>query len=103
MLDHSNKKDTAAVVGIPWYSEESWEEMKKISADPESFHESYQMWLAHADKSVVLLTNRDKPFERLNIDPISYSWWCENQSVQRDKESRRAYVQYLLENKLQQN
>ena len=100
MPNQSNKKEAAAIVGIPWYSEESWKHMKEISADPESFHESYQIWLAHADKSVVLLTNRDKPFERLNIDPVSYSWWCENQSIVRDKESRRAYIQYLLEDKI---
>jgi hypothetical protein len=91
-----------AVVGIPWYSERSWKKMKEISADQENFHESYPMWLASADKSVVILTNRNKPFERLKIDPVSYTWWCENQSIQRDKESRRSYIQYLLQNKLKQ-
>lgn len=102
MSNPSNKKD-AAVIGIPWYSERSWKNMKEISVDKDSFHESYQVWLAHADKSVVILTNRDKPFERLQIDPVSYSWWCENQSIKRDKESRRAYIQYLLESKVKQN
>lgn len=102
MSSQHNKKESAAIIGIPWYSERSWKKMKEISDDQDSFHESYQVWLAHADKSVVILTNRNKPFERLKIDPISYSWWCENQSLKRDKESRRAYVQYLLENKLSQ-
>ena len=94
------KNEHLAVVGIPWYSERSWKKMKEISDDQDNFHDSYQIWLAHADKSVVLLTNRGKPFERLNIDPTSYSWWCKNQSIQRDKKSRRMYIQYLLENKI---
>jgi len=102
MSSQQNKKESAAIIGIPWYSERSWKKMKEISDDQENFHESYQVWLAHADKSVVILTNRNKPFERFKIDPVSYSWWCENQSFRRDKESRRAYVQYLLENKLSQ-
>tara|TARA_R110002074_G_scaffold304724_2_gene475976 strand:+ start:33 stop:344 length:312 start_codon:yes stop_codon:yes gene_type:complete len=89
-----------AVVGIPWYSERAWKKMKALADDQENFHASYQVWLAHADKSVVILTNRNKPFERLNIDPVSYSWWCENQSIRRDKESRRKYINYLLENKI---
>ncbi len=97
------KKEQRAVVGIPWYTERSWKNMKDISDDQENFHDSYQIWLAHADKSVVILTNRERPFERLNIDPTSYSWWCENQSIPRDKESRRLYIQYLLENKLKSN
>ncbi len=100
MSNEHKRKRESAVVGIPWYTERSWRKMKDICDDKESFHESYQVWLAHADKSVVLLTNRGQPFERLKIDPVSFSWWCENQSIKRDKESRRAYVQYLLENKL---
>ena len=102
MTSQHNENAPSPIVGIPWYSERSWLKMKEIASDPESFHPSYQVWLAHADKSVVILTNRDKPFERLNIDPTSYAWWCENQSIKRDKESRRAYVQYLLQNKLNQ-
>ncbi len=103
MTNNTIKKDADAVVGIPWYSERSWKKMKEISTDQDNFHDSYQLWLAHADKSVVILTNRNKPFERLNIDPISYSWWCENQAIKRDKQSRRAYIQYLLEKKVNQN
>lgn len=100
MSNQHNKKEQLAVVGIPWYTERSWKKMKEISDDQENFHNSYQVWLAHADKSVVILTNRNKPFERLNIDPVSYSWWCENQAIARDKESRRSYIQYLLQSML---
>ncbi len=100
MSSQIKKKEQHAVVGIPWYSERSWRKMKEIADDQENFHDSYQVWLAHADKSVVILTNRNKPFERLQIDPVSYSWWCENQSCRRDKESRRMYIQYLLKNKI---
>ena len=100
MSSQNSKKEQLAVVGIPWYSERSWRKMKDISDDQENFHNSYQVWLAHADKSVVILTNRNKPFERLQIDPVSYSWWCENQSIRRDKESRRMYIQYLLKCKM---
>ena len=94
------KKKQIAIVGIPWYSERAWKRMKEISDDKESFHESYRTWMANADKSVVILTNRSKPFELLTIDPVSYSWWCENQAMPRNKESRRMYIQYLLQNKL---
>lgn len=102
MSSNLKKHRSEAIVGIPWYSERSWKNMKEIAEDPENFYDSYQVWLAHADKSVVLLTNRGKAFERLKIDPVSYSWWCENHSVKRDKESRRAYIQYLLTNKINQ-
>lgn len=102
MSKPNNLKEHHAVVGIPWYSERSWKNMKEMSDDQENFHVSYQVWLAHADKSVVILTNRGKPFERLMIDPVSYAWWCENRSIRRDKESRRMYIQYLLENTIKE-
>ena len=102
MSSQLKKNEPLTVVGIPWYSERSWKKMKEIFADQENFHGLYPMWLACADKSVVTLTNLNKPFERLNINPASYSWWCENQSIRRNKESRRSYLQYLLQNKLKQ-
>ena len=102
MSSPAKKNQKPSVIGIPWYNERAWRRMKEISEDKESFHQTYQLWLANADKSIVLLTNRDQAFERLNIDPTSYSWWCENQSLKRDKESRRAYIQYLLQNKIKQ-
>ena len=100
MSSQHNKTAQSTIIGIPWYSQKSWLKMKEIASDQENFYQSYQVWLAHADKSVVILTNRGKPLERLNIDPTSYAWWCENQCIKRDKESRRSYVQYLLENKI---
>ena len=85
-------------MGVPWYTERTWNHMKKISEDQDSFHNSFQEWLAFADRSIVLLTNIHRPFIRLDIDPISYSWWCEKNSMGKNKESRRQYIQYLLEN-----
>ena len=92
-----NKK---SVMGIPWYTEDSWNEMKNISEDKENFHSNFQEWLASADKSIVHLSNQNRPFLRLDIDPISYSWWCDKNSVKKDKDSRRAYIKYVLENKI---
>ena len=89
------------VIGIPWYNKRTWLRMKEICEDTENFHTSYQLWLASADKSIVLCTNRGQTFKRLNIDPTSYAWWCENNAFKRDKKSRRAYVRYLL--KIDQN
>lgn len=102
MPNHAHKNEKLAVVGVPWYTERAWMKMKEICIDKENFHSSYQLWLANADKSIVLMTNRNKPFEKLKIDPTSYDWWCENQALRRDKESRRSYIQYLLDNKVQQ-
>ncbi len=89
------------VVGIPWYSEENWIRMKALAEDKEHFHKTYEQWLANADKCTVLLTNRGKIFKHLSIDPIHYVRWCDNRSLQKNKFSRTAYTQYLLQkNKL---
>lgn len=93
------RKQKKGAMGVPWYTESAWNEMKKIAEDQENFHASFQEWLAYADRSIVLLTNINRPFIRLDIDPVSYSWWCEKNTLNKDKHSRRLYIQYLLENK----
>ena len=94
------QKNSLAVVGIPWYSREDWYKMKALAEDKERFHTDYAQWLANTDKSVVILTNRKKLFERINIDPIYYSYWCDKKSLNKNKESRTAYTQHLLNKKI---
>lgn len=97
----AKKNGTAQqVVGIPWYSRNDWYKMKALAEDKERFHTSYEQWLATTDKSVVILTNRKKYFERLNVDPIHYAFWCNHKSLDKNKESRTAYTQYLLHKKI---
>ncbi len=98
----SRSKNVSPVVGIPWYSEKNWHKMKALAEDKERFHATYQQWLASADKSTVLLTNRVKLFEHLSIDPIHYAWWCNKKSLKKYKASRIAYTQYLLRQKIKQ-
>lgn len=97
-MAQSVRKHKKGAMGVPWYTESTWNEMKKIAADQDNFHNSFQEWLAYADRSIVHLTNINRPFVRLNIDPISYSWWCKKNSLEKNRESRRQYIQYLLEN-----
>ena len=96
-----NKK-TQPVVGIPWYTKDNWYKMKALADDKDRFHESYDHWLATTDKSIVILTNRGKLFERLDVDPIQYAFWCSKNSIGKNKKTRTAYTQHLLAKKIKQ-
>ena len=96
----NRKKSSLPVIGIPWYTQDDWYKMKVLASDRERFHENYEQWLTNTDKSIVLLTNQGKMFERLNIDPIHYSYWCEKKSLQKNKISRTRYTQHLLHKKI---
>lgn len=96
-------KNSAQVIGIPWYTREDWYKMKALAADKQSFHANYEQWLANTDKSIVLLTNRRKFFERLNIDPIHYAFWCNQKSLHKNRKSRTAYTQHLLHKKIKRH
>ena len=98
----NKNKTTMQVVGIPWYTKKDWYKMKALADDKQNFHPSYEQWLASSDKSIVILTNRNQLFERLNIDPIHYAFWCRQKSRQKNRESRTAYTQYLLHRKIKQ-
>ena len=99
----SKEEKTPEVVGVPWYNEKSWKEMKALAEDKDQLHESYQKWLASADKSIVLMTNRGELFERLYIDPIHYTWWCKKKVFRRNRASRSLYTKYLLNKKIAQS
>ena len=98
----SKTKSASQVVGIPWYTEDTWYKMKALADDKERFHATYQEWFLNTDKSIIILTNRGKLFERLQIDPLDYAHWCKQKSYNRNRPSRTAYTQYLLRRKLKQ-
>ena len=89
-----------SVVGVPWYDLYEWRKTKKISEDPESFHETYEQWLCYADKATLALLRRGKPFERVKIIAQDYAKWCEMLKVRKNRRSRIRYVQYVLTQKI---
>ena len=56
-----------SVVGVPWYDEDEWKKVKKISEDPDTLHDTYELWWSNADKATIALLKRGKPFERVKI------------------------------------
>lgn len=96
------QREATKVIGIPWYTEESWRKMKALAEDGDRFHSSYPQWLAYADRATVILTNRQKLFERLSIEPLDYLVWCQKRSLKRNSDSRIRYTQYMLKQKIKQ-
>ena len=83
-------------VGVPWYTEMQWLDMKALCTDPENFFESYGEWRREADKAIVEITNRGLHVKRLFIYVDTFKGWCTYHRLQTNKLARKKFISYLL-------
>lgn len=83
-------------VGVPWYTEMQWLEMKALCSDTDNFFDSYQEWRREADKAIVEITNRGLYVKRLFIYVETFKGWCSYHRLQTNKKARKKFISYLL-------
>jgi len=83
-------------VGVPWYSEMQWLEMKALCTDQENFYETYGEWRREADKAIVEISNRGLHVKRLFIYVETFKGWCSYHRLQANKNARKKFINYLL-------
>ena len=44
----AKKRSQAMIVGLTWYTEETWAQVKACATDPECFEDSFEKWKAMA-------------------------------------------------------
>ena len=78
-------------VGIGWYREEDYEALRALFADGDLLPDTFDEWLAEAERveqSVRL--NGNEPV-RAEIDPVEFPRWCHERALNVDAHSRVAF------------
>jgi len=80
------------VVGVVWYSADQWDLVKASAADPETFEDSFQEWLAVAEaalKDLLAVGIVGKPY-LIHADELPA--WCLAQGKPNNAASRAEFV-----------
>lgn len=92
----AKNRSQSLVVGLTWYTEESWAQVKATATDPACFEDSFAQW-----KAMAVAARRE--FQRsgvraleYQIDPEEFSLWCVLNNQENNAASRAEYVSERL-------
>jgi hypothetical protein len=92
----AKKRSQQLVVGVTWYNEETWAQVKATSADPKRFEASFPEWKAMATKARRDLQRSGIMALECLIVPEDFFAWCVLNNQENTAPSRAEYVSNVL-------
>jgi len=93
---HAKKRSQALIVGVTWYTEETWAEVKATATDPVCFEDSFAKW-----KAMAVAARRE--FQRsgvraieCQIVPEEFFAWCTQNAQENNATARAEFVSVSL-------
>jgi hypothetical protein len=88
----AKRRSQALIVGVTWYTEETWSQVKICATDPECFDESFAKWKA-------LAVSARREFQRSGVQaiecliiPEEFFAWCAGNGQENNAASRANFV-----------
>lgn len=92
----AKKRTQAMIVGVTWYTDETWAQVKANAADPECFEKSFPEWEAMAVSARRELQRSGARALEFHIIPQELFDWCVLNSKTNNAESRAEFVSERL-------
>jgi hypothetical protein len=93
---HAKKRSQVLLIGVTWYNEETWAQVKASAVDPECFEDSFEKW-----KAMAVAARRE--FQRSGvraieclIDPQEFFDWCAQNEQENNAAARAEFVSQAL-------
>ena len=84
--------DSDAVTGIAWYRRDQWTRLRELASDADKLEESYEDWLAGAQKTLVQMKVAGVRTQRVEIDLDELARWCRAEGRALDSAARASFV-----------
>jgi len=84
--------ETNAVTGVAWYRREDWSRLREIASDRANLDDSYEAWLAGAQKTLLELAVAGVAARRVNVDVDALVRRCRAERRPVDSAARAAFV-----------
>lgn len=81
-----------SVTGVAWYRREDWSRLREIASDRAKLDDSYEAWLAGAQKTLLELAVAGVAARRVNVDVDALVRWCRADGRPVDSAARAAFV-----------
>lgn len=92
----AKRRSQSLVIGLTWYTEETWGQVKATATDPECFENSFAQW-----KAMAVAARRN--FQRsgvlaleCQVEPDDFAAWCAQNNQENNSTSRAEYVSEKL-------
>jgi len=92
----AKKRSEAMIIGLTWYTEETWAQVKATATDPKCFEASFAKW-----KAMAISARRE--FQRSGVRaiecqmiPEEYFAWCTQNNQENNATSRAEFVSVKL-------
>ncbi len=84
------------IIGVTWYTEETWAQVKATATDPECFEASFKKWKAAAVKARSEFLRSGVRAVECQIVPKEFFAWCEQNGCENNSASRADFVSEKL-------
>jgi len=84
--------ETNSVTGVAWYRREDWSRLREIASDRTNLDDSYEAWLAGAQKTLLDLAVAGVAARRVSVDIEALVRWCRAEGRPVDGAARAAFV-----------
>ena len=82
--------ETNSVTGVAWYRREDWSRLREIASDRTKLDDSYEAWLAGAQKTLLELAVAGVTARRVDVEALVR--WCRAEGRPVDSAARAAFV-----------
>jgi len=92
----AKKRSQALIIGVTWYTEETWAQVKASALDPECFEDSFAKWKAMAVAARREFQRSGVQAVECQIVPEEFSAWCALNGQENNATSRAEFVSEKL-------
>jgi hypothetical protein len=92
----AKKRSQSLMIGLTWYTEETWGEVKATASDPECFEDSFAKWTAMAVSARREFQRSGVRAIECHIVPREFFAWCALNSQENNATARAEFVSEKL-------
>ena len=92
----AKKRNQSMIIGVTWYTEETWARVKATASDPERFEDSFPEWKAMAIAAIREFLRSGIRAIECQINPDEFFAWCTLNNQVNNATSRAEFVSEKL-------
>jgi hypothetical protein len=92
----AKKRTQALLIGVTWYTEETWAQIKATATDPNCFESSFEKWKTMAVKAQREFLRSGIHAIQCHLIPEDFFAWCTLNNQENNATSRAEYVSEKL-------
>jgi hypothetical protein len=83
-------------VGVAWYTREQWAAVRAVATDPNKLEDTYEAWVAMAERALQELAQTGLRLEKVMIDSQALRAWCQREGRPVYAAARAVFAAKLL-------